>query len=125
MSVEVAEEVSCPPQLLLLRRTRDGRAAGGFAGFAMDQPLMVVPGRVIHLTGREAFVRAVEGDLMPELRRVAVTQRAAFSTTGSIATPMRLLAHHAAPRHPGHLAPFAGDRAGPLPPPGLSGRLWL
>ena len=41
-----------------------------------EHPLMVVPGRVIHMRGREAFVRAIEGDaLMPELRRIAVTQR--------------------------------------------------
>ena len=56
----------------------DGAGPSQSASGPAEQPLMVVPGRVVHLKGREAFVRAVEGDpLMPELRRIVVTQRCA------------------------------------------------
>lgn len=110
MSVEVAEGSELSSAASSSRAVAETAAADGFAGFAMDQPLMVVPGRVIHLTGREAFVRAVEGDpLMPELRRVAVTQRAVSDhRIDSYADALRTVWHrrgHAPPPRPP--TPFA------------------
>ena len=54
----------------------DGNEEEGAA--VTDGPVLVVPGRVVFLHGREGATRAIEGDAqLPTLRRIVVSQRAA------------------------------------------------